>query len=66
MDEISKQLGLREGFGAVIVDVLKETPAEASGLKSGDLVVAFKDRPVVDTRTLQRFVAPPASARRCR
>jgi serine protease Do len=57
MNEISKTHGLREGFGALIVDVMKETPADAAGLKSGDLVVAFRDRPVVDTRTLQRSVA---------
>ena len=57
MEEISQKYGLREGFGVVIVEVMKETPAEASGLKSGDLVVAFRDRPVVDTRTLQRLIA---------
>ncbi|MGH7419967.1 MAG: hypothetical protein ACREKB_19520, partial [Candidatus Rokuibacteriota bacterium] len=26
MEEISKRFGLREGFGAVIVEVIKETP----------------------------------------
>ncbi len=57
MEEISQRYGLREGFGAVIVEVIKETPADASGLRSGDLVVAFSDRPVVDTRALQRYVA---------
>ena len=57
IEEISKKFGLREGFGAVIVDVIKEAPAEASGLSAGDVVVAFRGRPVVDTRTLQRFVA---------
>jgi serine protease Do len=57
MDEISQKHGLREGFGALIVEVIKETPADAAGLKSGDLVVAFKERLVVDTRMLQRFVA---------
>ena len=57
MNEISQKHGLREGFGALIVDVIKETPADAAGLRSGDLVVAFKNRPVVDTRTLQRFIA---------
>src|SRR5881397_3966499 len=57
MDEISHKHGLREGFGALIVEVLKETPADAAGLKDGDLVVAFKNRPVVDTRALQRYVA---------
>lgn len=57
MEEISQKHGLREGFGVVIVEVMKETPAELSGLKAGDLVVAFRDRPVVDSRTLQRLVA---------
>ncbi len=57
MNEISQKHGLREGFGALIVDVMKETPADAAGLKNGDLVVAFKNRPVVDTRSLQRYVA---------
>jgi len=41
----------------MIVEVLKETPAEKSGLRVGDLVVAFRDRPVVDTRVLQRLIS---------
>jgi len=57
MDDISKKHGLREGFGALIVEVMKETPAETAGLQNGDLVVAFKNRLVVDTRALQRYVA---------
>ena len=57
MEDISKRFGLREGFGAVIVEVIKKTPAAAAGLRTGDLVVAFRDRPVVDTRSLQRAIA---------
>ncbi len=57
MEEISQRFGLREGFGAVIVEVIKETPASAAGLRTGDLVVAFHDRPVVDSRSLQRAIA---------
>ena len=57
MEDISKRFGMREGFGAVIVEVIKETPAAAAGLRNGDLVVAFRDRPVVDTRGLQRAVS---------
>lgn len=60
MEDISKRFGMREGYGAVIVEVIKETPAAAAGLRDGDLVVAFRDRPVVDTRTLQRAVASTA------
>ena len=60
MEDISKRYGLREGFGAVIVEVIKETPAAAAGLQTGDLVVAFRDRPVVDTRGLQRAIASTA------
>jgi len=57
MEEISKRHGIREGFGAMIVEVIPDTPAEGAGLRSGDLVVALGNRPVVDTRALQRFVA---------
>jgi len=56
MDEIAKRHGIREGFGVVIIDVMEGTPAERAGMKSGDLVVAFEERPVTDTRLLQRLI----------
>jgi serine protease Do len=61
MEEIAKKVGVREGYGVLIAQVIKETPAEASGLREGDLVVAIDGRPIVETRALQRLVgAPPA------
>jgi serine protease Do len=57
MDEISKRHGIREGFGVVIVEVMADTPAARAGMKSGDIVVAFGERPVVETRLLQRLIA---------
>jgi serine protease Do len=57
MNEISRRHGIREGFGVMIVEVMKETPAETSGIQNGDVVVGFRDRPVVDTRTLQRLIS---------
>jgi serine protease Do len=61
MEEIAKRVGVREGYGVLIAQVMKETPAEASGLREGDLVVAIDGRPVVETRALQRLVgATPA------
>ncbi len=56
MDEIAKRHGIREGFGVVIIEVMEGTPAERAGIKSGDLVVAFEERPVTDTRLLQRLI----------
>jgi S1-C subfamily serine protease len=60
MDELTVRHGIREGFGVVIVDVLQETPAARAGLKSGDIVVAVGDRPVTETRLLQRLIASAA------
>ncbi|MBI3625502.1 MAG: PDZ domain-containing protein [Candidatus Rokubacteria bacterium] len=56
MEEISLRHGIREGYGALIVEVLPDTPAARTGLRTGDLVVTFKDAPVVDSRSLQRLV----------
>ena len=57
MEEIAKRHGIREGFGVVIVEVIADTPAAQAGLKSGDIVVAFGERPIVETRLLQRLIA---------
>jgi S1-C subfamily serine protease len=57
MDELATKHGIREGFGVVVVDVMTDTPAARAGVKSGDIVVAFEDRPVTETRALQRLIA---------
>ncbi len=60
-EDLTKKLGIREGYGVLIAQVMKETPAEAAGLREGDLVVAVDGRPIVETRALQRVVgATPA------
>ena len=63
MNEISSRHGLREGFGVFIVEVMDGTPAQTAGLKTGDLVVAFEERPVTESRVLQRLIAasPPGT-----
>jgi serine protease Do len=61
MEEIAKRVGVQEGYGVLISQVMKETPAEIAGLREGDLVVAIDGRPIVETRELQRLVgATPA------
>ena len=56
MEEITVKQGLREGYGVVIENILPDTPAAASSLKAGDVVVAIEGRPVVESRELQRIV----------
>lgn len=60
-EDLSVKLGIGEGYGVVIAEILKDAPAETSGLRAGDLIVSIDGRPVVETRTLQRLVgAAPA------
>src|SRR5262245_24591247 len=63
MEEIAKKVGVREGYGVLIAQVMKETPAESSGLREGDLVVAVDGRPIVETRALQRLVGATPEGR---
>jgi serine protease Do len=63
MDELAARHGIREGFGVVIVEVLEGTPAAKAGVKSGDVVVAFDEHPVTETRILQRMIAAASPER---
>ena len=62
-DEIAKRHGIREGFGVLIVEVMEGTPAEKAGMQNGDLVVALGERPVTETRVLQRLIASAGAGR---
>jgi serine protease Do len=62
MNELSARHGIREGFGVVIVEVLGDTPAARAGLQSGDIVVAVGDRPITETRLLQRLIASASTS----
>jgi serine protease Do len=63
MEEIAKKVGVREGYGVLIAQIMKETPAASSGLREGDLVVAIDGRPIVETRALQRLVGATPEGR---
>src|SRR5262245_2443422 len=62
-EDLSVKLGIQEGYGVVIAEILKDTPAETSGLRAGDLIVAIDGRPVVETRVLQRLVGATPEGR---
>jgi serine protease Do len=56
-DDIAESLGLAEAKGALVADVTPTGPAEASGIRPGDVVVRFDGKDVEAMRDLPRIVA---------
>ncbi len=54
---VAKQFGLPEVKGALVNTVMKDAPAERSGLKRGDIILEFNGKPVKDVTALQDMVA---------
>jgi serine protease Do len=55
--DIAESLGLEEAKGALVADVVKDGPAEAAGLKQGDVIVEFAGKPVNESADLPLLVA---------
>ena len=54
---LAEQLGLKKISGALVLTTLPGSPAEAAGLKPGDLIVEFNGKPIVDRVDLRNRVA---------
>jgi len=50
--DLAKQFGLPDQNGALVDDVLTNTPAEKAGIKSGDVIVEFNGKSVADANSL--------------
>lgn len=44
--DLAEAFGIEQRRGAVVVDVVPESPAEKSGLRPGDVITAVNDKPV--------------------
>jgi serine protease Do len=55
--EIAQGMGLPSSAGALISGVDTNGPAAKAGLKNGDVVLAFDNKPILDNRALPRIVA---------
>ncbi|MBI1847575.1 MAG: DegQ family serine endoprotease, partial [Candidatus Rokubacteria bacterium] len=62
-DDLAKSFGVAERQGILVADVMKGGPAEAAGLKPGDVIVEFASAPVREVPELQRAVAGVAPGR---
>lgn len=59
-DEIAETLGLEKASGALVGGVVKDGPAEKSGILSGDVILNFDGQDVAEMRDLPRIVAETA------
>ncbi|MCL4492756.1 MAG: DegQ family serine endoprotease [Nitrospirae bacterium] len=55
--EIAQAFGLKEPMGALVGDVVPGGPAEAAGIKRGDIIVSFDGRDIKNMPDLSRMVA---------
>jgi len=54
---LAEQLGLKTTSGALVVATLPGSPAEVAGVQSGDLIVEFNGKPIIDRVDLRNRVA---------
>ncbi|UCE83118.1 MAG: DegQ family serine endoprotease [Deltaproteobacteria bacterium] len=56
-EELAKSFKLKEAEGALVGEVISDSPAERGGIKRGDIVVSFDGKTVATPNDLQRIVA---------
>ncbi len=55
--EMADALDLDEPYGALVAEVVKDSPAEIAGLQVGDLILEFNDIKIKNMRQLPRLVS---------
>ncbi|MEK7206631.1 MAG: DegQ family serine endoprotease [Pseudomonadota bacterium] len=58
--ELAKQFGLKESRGALVSEVVADSPAVAAGIQTGDIITAFNGKQVDNPSTLRNAVAQTA------
>ena len=56
-DQLAGSFGVKEREGVLVAEVMKGSPADAAGLKAGDIVVELGGGPIKEVPDLQRRVA---------
>lgn len=51
-DDLASALGVTGGEGVLVLEVIKDTPAERAGIRAGDVIVSVGDRSVKDSEAL--------------
>ncbi|HUL80564.1 MAG TPA: Do family serine endopeptidase [Gammaproteobacteria bacterium] len=56
-DELAASVGIKDGKGALVADVVHDGPAAHGGVQAGDVITRFNDHEIDSARTLSRVVA---------
>jgi serine protease Do len=54
--DIAKSFGLKESEGALVSDIMEQSPAEKAGIKTGDVIISYNGKKIKDMDTLPRLV----------
>jgi len=61
LDDLNQQLGeyfgVKDGKGALVTEVVEDSPAAAAGLKAGDVITKLDDTEIADSGDLYGFMA---------
>tara|TARA_Y100001960_G_scaffold295815_1_gene340788 strand:- start:1078 stop:2457 length:1380 start_codon:yes stop_codon:yes gene_type:complete len=56
-NETAEALDIKTRNGALIADVVKDSPAEDAGMQEGDVIVEFNGKPIANTANLKNVVS---------
>jgi len=54
---LASEFNLKEAHGALVGDVVPDSPAAKAGIKAGDVVLQFNGKPIADSHRLQLMAA---------
>jgi serine protease Do len=54
--DLAESFGLSQPKGALVAEVMEDSPAAKAGLKSGDIIMKFNDKPVASASDLPHLV----------
>lgn len=61
--DLAQSFGLKKSEGALVVDVVKDSPAEKAGLKQGDIIIKINNQAIENYSLLRNMIAlqPPGT-----
>ncbi len=53
--DLAESFGLKENKGALVAEVVEESPADKAGIKRGDVIIKFQEREIREYTDLSRY-----------